>query len=116
MRFARRLRGLVKGRAFVLAGLERHCNRALPHRPRLPHSSGTGEHHSLVVRHPVLHMLFASARDFAFHSSLINLKKSQVITGDQKFRHFQFAIRGPLQTIRGFRKPVQKKVVSSSLV
>ena len=53
-------------------------------------------------------MLLASERDFAFHSGLIAFKKRQIVAGDQKFRHFQLAIRGPLQTIRGFRKPVQE--------
>ena len=98
--------------SFAIAGLLRQCDRALPHGPRLPHLSGTGEHQGLIVRHPVLRMLSASARDFALHSRLVALEKRQVVTGDQKFRDFQFALRRPLQDIRGLREPVQEKIVN----
>ena len=111
MRFAHGLRGLVDRGSFAIAGLLRQRDRALPHGSRLPHSTGTGEHQGLIVRHPVLRLLSASARDFAVHSRLVSLEKRQVVTGDQKFRDFQFALRRPPQDIRGLREPVQKKVM-----
>ena len=54
-----------------------------------------------MVRHPVLRVLSGSASDFAIHSRLVALQKREVVTDDQKFRDFQFALRRPLQGLRG---------------
>ncbi len=70
-----------------------------------------GEHQSLIVRHPVLRVLFGSAGDFAFHSRLVALEKREVVTEDQKFRDFQFALRRQLQGLRGLCEPVEEKIV-----
>ena len=113
MRFAHRLRGLVNRGRLAVAGLLRQRDRAFPHGSRLPHLSGTGQHQSLVVRHPVLRLLSGSASDFAVHSRLVALEKREIVAGDQKFRDFQFALCSPPQSIRGFREPVEEKIVDS---
>ncbi|MFL6450495.1 MAG: hypothetical protein ACJ746_22870 [Bryobacteraceae bacterium] len=97
MRVAYRFGGLVEGGIFALAGLLRHCNGALPHSMRRSHLPGLGEHHGLVVRHPVLDMLSSSAYDLALHPGAVVVDKRQVVTGDEKFRDFQFPRRSPLQ-------------------
>jgi hypothetical protein len=61
-------------------------------------------------------MLSASARDFAVHSRFVALEKRDEVTEDQRFRHFQFAFRRPLQGLRSFRKPVQEEIVKSQKV
>ena len=65
------------------------------------------------MRHPVFRVLRGRARDFAFHSRLVALEKRQIVTGDQHFRDFQFALRGPPQGIRGLCVAVEEKIVVS---
>ena len=50
-----------------------------------------------------------SASDFAFHSRLVAREKREIVTGDQKLREFQFALRSPLQGIRSLCEPVEAK-------
>ena len=64
-----------------------------------------------MVRHPVLRVLSGSASDFALHSRLVALQKREIVTDDQKFRDFQFALRRPLQGLRGLCEPVEEKIV-----
>ena len=111
MRIAYRLGGVVQGGIFPLAGLLRHCDRALPRGARQLHLSGLGKHHGLIVRHPVLDMLSASAHDFALHSGAVAVDKRQIVTGDKKFRDFQFPRRRPLQDDGRFCKAVQEEIV-----
>jgi hypothetical protein len=86
MRVAYGLRGRVDRRDLSPARLLRQRDRVVPHGPSLQHSSGTGEHQSLIVRHPVFRVLFGSARDFAIHSRLVALEKREIVTGDQYCR------------------------------
>src|SRR6516165_10570676 len=113
MRFAHRRRGLVVRGRLAVAGLLRRRDRAFPHGPSLPHSSGTGEHESLMVRNLVLRVLFWSASDFALHSRRVALQKREIVTIDQKFRNFELALCAQPQAVRGLREPVETQIVNS---
>ena len=113
MRFAYRLRSPVNRHRLAVAGLLRRRDSAFPHGPSLPHSSGTGEHESLMVRNLVLRVLFWSASDFALHSRLVALQKREIVTIDQKFRNFEFALRAQAQAVRGLREPVETEIMDS---
>jgi hypothetical protein len=113
MRFAYRRRGLVVRGRLAVAGLLRRRDSAFPHDPSLPHSSGTGEHESLMVRDLVLRVLFWSASDFALHSRLVALQKREIVTIDQKFRNFEFALCAQPQAVRGLREPVETEIIDS---
>src|SRR5215469_3801541 len=113
MRFAHRRRGLVVRCRLALAGLLRRRNGAFPHGPSLPHSSGTGEHQSLMMRYRVLYGRSGSASDFALHSRLVALEKREVVADDQKFRNFEFALCAQPQAVRGLREPVETEIIDS---
>src|SRR5215471_9856825 len=116
MRFAYRCRGLVVRGRLAVAGLLRRRNGAFPHDPSLPHSSGTGEHESLMVRNLVLRVLFWSASDFALHSRLVALQKREIVTIDQKYRSFEFALcAAQPQAVRGLREPVETEIIDSGI-
>src|SRR6516164_5959646 len=115
MRFAHRLRSLVNRGRLAVAGLLRRRDSAFPHGPSLPHSSGTGEHESLMVRNLVLRVPFWSASDFALHSRLVALQKREIVTIDQKFRNFEFALCAQPQAVRGLREPVETQIVDSDI-
>src|SRR5262249_24012659 len=112
MRFAYRRRGLVvRGR--LAAGLLRRRDSAFPHRACLPNSPGTGEHQSLIGRHPGLHARSQSWSDFAVHSRLIALEKREVVTEDQKLRKLDVAGRSLPQGILGLREAVETEIIDS---
>src|SRR5436305_254931 len=113
MRFAYRLRSLVIRGRLAVAGLLRRRDSAFPHGPSLPHSSGTGEHQSLMMRHRVLYVRAGNASDFALHSRLVALQKREIVTIDQKFRNFQFALCAQPQAVRGLREPVETEIMDS---
>src|SRR5215831_15796027 len=114
MRFAYRRRGLVVRGRLAVAGLLRRRNGAFPHGPSLPHSSGTGEHQSLMMRYRVLYGRSGSASDFALHSRLVALQKREIVTNDQKFRNFDLALCAQPQAVRGLREPVETEIVGSN--
>ena len=58
-------------------------------------------------------MLSAGARNFALHFRLVALKKPEIVTEDQKFLDFQFALRGSLQGLRCLPEPVKEDIVQS---
>src|SRR6516225_12325740 len=113
MRFAHRLRSLIIRGRLAVAGLLRRRDTAFPHGPSLPHSSGTGEHESLMVRNLVFRVLFRSASDFALHSRLVALQKREIVTIDQKYRTFEFALCAQPQAVRGLREPVETEIMGS---
>ena len=64
--------------------------------------------------HPVLDaVLSAGARNFVLHSCLVAFKKREIVTEDQKFREFQFALRSSPQDIRCLPEPVKQEIVLS---
>src|SRR5215471_17032137 len=113
MRFAHCLRSQVYRGRLAVAGLLRRRDSAFPHGPSLPHSSGTGEHESLMVRNLVLRVLFWSASDFALHSRLVALQKREIVTIDQKFRNLELALCAQPQDVRGLRELVETQIVDS---
>jgi hypothetical protein len=117
MRFAHGLRAPVDRGSFAIPDLLRQCDCALPHGPRLLHLTGTREHQGLIMPHPVFDaVLSAGARNFVLHSRLVALKKREIVTEDQKFLDFQFALRGSPQDIRCLPEPVKEDIVQSETV
>src|SRR5262245_43772309 len=76
------------------------------------HSSGTREHQSLIVRHPVLSVLGGSASDFPIHSRLVAPEKCEIVTCDQHFRELQLAPGRTTQRTLSLCKPVQRSVMT----
>src|SRR5947209_3770460 len=61
-------------------------------------------------------MLSAGALDFTFHSRLVALEKSEVVTGDQIWRDFQFALSGAPQDFRRLREAIEQPIMQSQSV
>ncbi len=109
VRIAYRLRGVVEGGIFVACRPAAPLRWRAPTCMRQPHSPGSGEHHRLIVRHPVFDTLSASAHDFALHSGVVTVEKRQVVTGDKKSPGFPVSAPPPAARDRPLPRSDQGK-------